>query len=399
MIKVDLVYSGFINAPNGASRFVKLMSTLKERFNSSGVDLRVISQDTISPTREICESKSFSNKGNKRGVMIERLARYSLTLTWYLLNRRYFGPVKRIADYYIEKPDDGKGDIIALQEFYTCYYFLKNRKSTKQKVYLTLHNDGLIWPMLYDRYPRFKSHFFDGFRSRVMKNILGGCDRILFVADHARIAFCKNNPSFPASHTSFVYNGIDEKELAKMPGSKDDVISFICVGTLCDRKNQMGILRAISKLPVSVQNKIKMVFVGDGSIRAEMENYSKGLNCVVDFVGNSNKVDYYLQQADCFILFSKVEGLPISIIEGMRAALPIIGSRVAGIPEQINDGKSGYIVDLDEEALAQVINKVVFDGKDKLRLMGEESYRLFRDKFTIQSMCQKYIEEYKVLFK
>ena len=105
-------------------------------------------------------------------------------------------------------------------------------------------------------------------------------------------------------------------------------------------------------------------------------------------------MDKHLQQANCFVLFSKDEGLPISIIEGMRSGLPIIGTRIAGVPEQIIDGKTGFIVDVDEHQLADKLRYLVAH-LDELEQMGRASYDLFIEKFTIEAMVKKYAEIYK----
>ena len=164
-------------------------------------------------------------------------------------------------------------------------------------------------------------------------------------------------------------------------------------GSLCDRKNQIGILNAIGSLPVSYQERITVTLVGDGNSRIALESKAKELTSKVIFTGSSKEVDKYLAKANCFILFSKDEGLPISIIEGMRSGLPIIGSNVAGIPEQIIDGKTGYLVEVNEQKLADRL-KYLVDNVDELPKMGQVSYQLFLEKFTIDAMVKKYTDIY-----
>jgi glycosyltransferase involved in cell wall biosynthesis len=368
------------------------MSSLKKEFSERNVDLRVFSSDVFLKKARPCV-QSESSRDAKKHKMLEDIAKRSCIFTWLLLRRRYFSNSERIVNYYNNLPNEEKGDIIAFQEFYTCYTYLKQGEN-KQKVLVTLHNDGNVWPMLYDRYPRLKSHYFDGFKKKVFE-VLKRSDKIGFVSEHSRLNFCKLNPDYPTAQTFFVYNGVMDKRLDKEQSCTDDIITFVCVGTLCERKNQIGILRAINLLSKDLQKKIRLVLVGDGPSREEIENYSSQLVSDILLVGSSNRVDDYLAMSDCFILFSKVEGLPISIIEGMRAKLPIIGTRVAGIPEQIIDGKSGYIVEVDEHKLADILKKVVSNGREQLREMGERSYDLFKEKFTIEAMLGGYVSLYK----
>lgn len=158
----------------------------------------------------------------------------------------------------------------------------------------------------------------------------------------------------------------------------------------------MGILNAIELLPLSYQKQIELTLVGNGDMRMALEEKAKILAAKVTFTGSATESEYYgyMLQSNCFILYSKHEGMPIAVIEGMRSGLPVVGSRVDGIPEEIEDGKTGYIVDLDEAKLAEVLKKLV-DHKDKLPEMGKASYELFLKRFTIEAMVDKYSQIFK----
>ncbi|MDD3860858.1 MAG: glycosyltransferase family 4 protein, partial [Bacteroidales bacterium] len=184
-------------------------------------------------------------------------------------------------------------------------------------------------------------------------------------------------------------------EVKQIPQRKvSNTLDLISVGSLCDRKNQIGILNAVGLLSEEYQKKITVTLVGDGSARLALENKAKELSSKVVFTGSTKEVDKYLANANCFILFSKDEGLPISIIEGMRAGLPVIGTNIAGIPEQIVEGKTGFLVDVDEAQLAERLRYIV-DHIDQLPEMGVASYQLFLEKFTIDAMVKKYANIYK----
>ncbi len=211
------------------------------------------------------------------------------------------------------------------------------------------------------------------------------------MADLPRKKFVSQYP-YDNAQTYYAYNGIEVKQVVqRLPSNTLDLIS---VGSLCDRKNQIGILNAIGLLPLDYQNKITVTLVGDGNARLELEKKAKELSAKVTFTGSTKEVEKYLAMANCFILFSKDEGLPISIIEGMRAGLPVIGTNIAGIPEQIIDGKTGILVDVDEQQLADKLMYIV-DNMDRLPEMGAASHQLFLEKFTIDAMVKKYVEIYK----
>lgn len=389
MVKVDLIYSGYLNAPNGASKFVKKMESLKDKFALEGVHLRVISQDLIAP-RDFSDDKEIRRRVSIREKIFS-LAKYSVMLTCFIISKTSKRYANQILDYYDTMPD--KGEVLAFQEVTTCYYYLKRRKEKKQTVLLTMHNSGVMWIMEYLRLPRLKSCFFKKYRENFEKTIFSGCDKIGFVADLPRKKFCSLY-SFQPEKTYYVYNGIDVFSCTNHAVS--NTLDLISVGTLCERKNQMGILNAISLLPAESQERINLTLVGDGPSRKALEEKAKDLDSKIIFIGNSNEVGKYLEQANCFILFSKDEGLPISIIEGMRAGLPVISTNIAGIPEQIIDGKTGYLVDVEERKLAEKLLFLV-EHIDLLPKMGKDSYEFFLQKFTSDEMVKRYAEIYKDL--
>lgn len=387
MIKVDLVYSGYMASPNGASMFVKKMNALKEQFIDNGIELRVISQDLIK--QRLFDDADEIKKRVSLREKVFTLAKYSVLLTKFIIHITDDKYSKSVLDYY-DKIED-KADVVVFQEGYCCYHYLKMHLRDRQKVLLTMHNSGEIWKMAYLRLPRLKSIFFKNYRNDFEEIILNGCDKIGFVADSPRKKFVSLYP-YDKAKTYFVYNGVEVKEMPCR--RKSETLDLICVGSLCERKNQIGILNAIGLLPVEYQNKISVTLVGDGNARPELEKNANTLSSKVIFTGSTKEVDKYLTMANCFVLFSKDEGLPISIIEGMRAGLPIIGTNIAGIPEQIIDGKTGFLVDVDEQQLAKRLEYLV-DHLDKLPEMGIASYQLFLERFTINAMVKKYAEIYK----
>ena len=389
MIKVDLVYSNYLNSPDGASRFVKTMKGKKELFAKYGVDLRVITPDLFSH-KEFIDGSVARPSALKR--FIRTLSKYSVIVTTSRIKRSYSIPANRIIDYYEQMED--KGSVIAFQEGFTAYHYLKRRRTKDQKVLLTLHNNGEMWTMLAQGMPRIYSPLLKEFRNGFQQTLFEGCDKIGFVADAPRRHFCSLYP-YREEQTFFCYNGVDPKPFPIR--GKSNSLDLICVGSVNERKNQLGILNAIGILSDDIQRKITFRVVGDGTAMPSLKEKAKELNAEIIFVGNSNEVDKFLRLSNCFVLFSKDEGLPISIIEGMRSGLPIIGTNIAGVPEQIVNEKTGYLVDVDERQLA---NKLLYlvEHLDELEKMGKASYDYFIEKFTIEAMVKKYSEIYGVYF-
>jgi glycosyltransferase involved in cell wall biosynthesis len=373
--------------PTGDCSFVRSMGAQKKLFAEHGIDLRVITPDLFSSHSE----NILIGKPTWKHTLFVFLKQFSVLATRLFIYLRYQKRCDKLLRYYANLED--KGEVVAFQEMMACERFLNLYPKHKQKVLLTLHSDGSFWDMWYHKFPRLKSCLLDAFKKDVEKTLLQNVDMFGFVADIPRKRFCKLYGE-KDNKTFFVYNGIPTKPLPKRVMA--DELSLVCVGTLCDRKNQMGILNAVAMMDEDHQKKISITFVGDGDIREQLEAKALTLNSEVRFTGSTKDVEKYLLQANLFCLFSKSEGLPISIVEAMRVGLPIVGSNVAGIPEQIIDGKTGYVVEIDEKELFERLRYIV-EHKELLPQMGKDSYELFQKNFTIEVMVSKYANVYKAV--
>ncbi len=126
---------------------------------------------------------------------------------------------------------------------------------------------------------------------------------------------------------------------------------------------------------------VTLLILGDGRERAALERYARELNVATRFtgpVGRSKKIEY-LRLSDIMVQPSLVlkggatEGVPVSLLEGMAAGLPVIASRAGGIPDVIDDGLDGFLVQPgDREQLRDKIHLLLNDPGLRRR-MGEEA--------------------------
>lgn len=141
------------------------------------------------------------------------------------------------------------------------------------------------------------------------------------------------------------------------------------------RKGEKTVIETVSELRKKGYP-VYAVFMGDGSLRKEFENYSKELNVseYITFTGmipSSNEVRKVLKASDIMMFPSKGEGLPRGILEAMAVGLPVLSTAVGGIPEVID---SKYLFDPDDakafaEKLIQLIN-----NRSELNQMSQDNY-------------------------
>ncbi|GLC89776.1 glycosyltransferase family 4 protein [Lysinibacillus piscis] len=140
-----------------------------------------------------------------------------------------------------------------------------------------------------------------------------------------------------------------------------------------------------------------MQFVGDGSAREAAEKFVKhhNLTARVTFLGNQLDVSAILAKSQLFVLLSDWEGLPISIIEAMRAGLPIIATDVGGVGELVVDKSNGFLIAKhDKEQLKTKLQQLLTD-KALCQKMSDASERHFLRHFTFQSMYRDTLMVYQ----
>ncbi|WP_243028295.1 glycosyltransferase [Thermus albus] len=215
-----------------------------------------------------------------------------------------------------------------------------------------------------------------------------------------RVYGMKNVPLIP--------NGIPVSEYAlgekarrawrKQEGFEETEVLIVSVARLSPQKDPFTLLQAFSFV-VWQHPKLCLLVVGDGPLRSELEEMAKrlGLADRVRFLGVRTDVPEVLAGADVFVLSSRYEGNPLSVMEAMAAGKPVVATAVGGVPELVEDGVSGILVPPgDVEALARAIARLVEDVGLRLRL-GQEASNRAREQFDVGFMVRQYETLYERL--
>jgi glycosyltransferase involved in cell wall biosynthesis len=182
-----------------------------------------------------------------------------------------------------------------------------------------------------------------------------------------------------------IHNGIEVDVELPVATTKAKSTQLIMVARFNkQQKDQATLMKAIQQ----IDRDINVLFVGAGPDLEEAKNTAKELSILskVSFLGDRLDVPQLLAQSQIFVLSTHYEGLPISILEAMRAGLPIVATNVNGIPEQVVDGKTGLLVERqDVDGLAQAITTLV-DNPTLCQKMGYEGTEKLQREFTINEM-------------
>ncbi len=164
-------------------------------------------------------------------------------------------------------------------------------------------------------------------------------------------------------------------------------------------KNQIMLLRAVDLLR-RTHGAFELWILGDGICRPELEQFvsQRALQGVVRFFGYRDDVPHLLSQADMGVLTSIKEGIPRGVMEPMAMRLPVVATDVKGNRDVILDGKTGFLVPLDDHAaLAQKL-ALLMENKDLRLRMGEASRRRIEEHFDERDMIQRIMKVYLDLY-
>lgn len=137
------------------------------------------------------------------------------------------------------------------------------------------------------------------------------------------------------------------------------VTRFVTVARLVPQKGIDVLVEACYLLAASGVS-FEVRIVGDGPERAALERQvvARGLHNSVRFLGQSTDVASHLEQGDVFVLPSRYEGLPFTILEAMCAGLPVVSTRVSGIPEAVGDDAGLLVPPEDPVELARAMEQL-----------------------------------------
>jgi len=217
-------------------------------------------------------------------------------------------------------------------------------------------------------------------------------NHIITVSEYDRQLALKNHIIGP-SKISTVHNGMPYLAAESYKQVSAGPVKILMVARVGPQKDHARLIRALWGC-TDLDWELDLVGGGDDLELRQMVKHME-MDDRINFLGERLDVPQLMQQTDLFALISNWEGLPLTIIEAMRAGLPVLASDVGGVSELVAHRKTGILVPPgSDEFLLKELRKIL---SDKLTLMdmGQAGRKRYEEEFTFSTMAQKTLSVYE----
>ena len=191
-----------------------------------------------------------------------------------------------------------------------------------------------------------------------------------------------------------VHNGIPDISAELLARTDREPPRLVTIARFEEPKDHRTLLLALSRL---MEYEWTIDLIGDGPLQPAIERKAAelGLSHRMKFLGACRNVAPLLAGAQLFVLSTRSEAFPYTVLEAMRAGLPVVSSDVGGIREAVTDGQTGMLVPArDPSALCECLQQLI--SNPRLRaIMGGAARRRFLEQFTLDKMVTKTIQIYQ----
>ncbi len=202
----------------------------------------------------------------------------------------------------------------------------------------------------------------------------------------------EDEASLPRGHVRTLYHGVPDVD--RTPAARDT--SEALIGTIARHDPVKGLDVLIDAMPLLPD--VRLVLIGSGPETAALHEQCERL-------GVADRVEFrdvpwgatadHLASFDLFVLPSRNEGFPVTIMEAMLAGIPVIATDVGGVRESVDDSVTGLVVPPeDPAALAAAIQRLIDDPSLRDRMGGEARRRGVR-RFTVDATVDSYLDLYR----
>jgi glycosyltransferase involved in cell wall biosynthesis len=200
----------------------------------------------------------------------------------------------------------------------------------------------------------------------------------------------------PAERIAVIHNGVEPHGNGSRRSEPDATIRAVFVGRLARPKEPELLVAALSELPTPLRDVYELQIIGDGPLLPRLRELISGTGAKVKLVGALSReaVLKALSESHLFVLTSRYEGFPISILEAMSMGLAMIASDVGGIREAVTPECGILIQRGDKEGLKRALTRLAED-REAVECYGAAARERAVREFSVTAMCEKTLAVYE----
>ncbi|BDU54593.1 sugar transferase [Limnohabitans sp. TEGF004] len=215
--------------------------------------------------------------------------------------------------------------------------------------------------------------------------------------EHERVHVIPNGiASLPKLEVAGTDGSTESSDETKQPAQQAaSTPRLIMVARMKSPKRHDLLLQALAKVRNTLGFELPVTLAGDGPLSAELRAEAKTLNLKnITWAGDVSHVSELLAQHEVFVLLSDHEGMPITVLEAMRAGLCVLASSLPGIREQIIPYQDGVLTANTPDAVAEKLLQLVRDPHLRKRL-GRAAQQTFESAFAAEPMAERVLQVYR----
>lgn len=367
MLKISIIYFGDVYAVNGVNFVTRLILDGAPIFIENNISINnIVCLNGVISSEKYLEKKighnansgSIKMKTKLRHIAAKLLDSKNRYFAWFKLKSSLLKPAKKVVENY----DFSENEALVFQDLFTAFFYLNKYKSKRLKSLLILHCSSDPYEQLLGYYPSIINTPYHKTLLDMKDYVYQNIDHIVFISKSA----FDNNFSKLKGKSSLIYNGIPNI-FSPINLQDKDILKLVCVGSINGHKGQEILIDSILKLKNDGKDKFKLYFIGSGSEEQKLILKIEKLNLghLIEFLGIRNDVQELLKEMDVMVLPSKSEGMPISILEGMRQGMFILSTKVGAIPEMLTSD-FGKFIERNPDSISTAISELL-DNKDLIR--------------------------------
>lgn len=202
--------------------------------------------------------------------------------------------------------------------------------------------------------------------------------------------------SIPSLQIPVILNGVPLDKCIVVSDENKLIKHVLHIGRFSEQKNHMTLIKGFVEARKTNQD-LELFLYGEGELEEECKRFVREVNAedYIHFRGLTDDPFCVMSKMDIFILPSLWEGVPMTLIEAMGSAMPIIASNVGGIPNMLTDGIDALLINPTPEEVTNSLLKLTRD-EEKCRQLGKNALRR-SELFSAKTMACNYLKIYKKL--